>query len=77
MRGGNLRDGHPIQVGVGPVGLPAPSVVLNPQHPPLPIQHGRWTEFPFGPYFPRSGCYFLEARWPGGSWKVPFAVGRE
>ena len=37
---------------------------------------GAWPEFPSGLYVPRAGCYYLQARWPGGTWRMIFAAGR-
>ena len=34
------------------------------------------ADLPSYGYFPRSGCYALEARWPTGGWRMVFAVGR-
>jgi hypothetical protein len=27
-------------------------------------------------YLPQAGCYSMEASWPGGQWRMLFAVGR-
>lgn len=35
-----------------------------------------WPEFPSTFYIPRAGCYYIEARWPGGTWRMTFAAGR-
>ena len=29
-----------------------------------------------GLYFPQAGCYAMQASWPGGQWRLLFAVGR-
>lgn len=36
---------------------------------------GRWLEWPAWIFLPGAGCYTLDARWPGGSWRLVFAAG--
>jgi hypothetical protein len=36
--------------------------------------HGRQLDFSL--HLPRAGCYVLEATWPDGSWRIPFAAGQ-
>ncbi len=35
-----------------------------------------WGEWVMAVYIPGPGCYFVQARWPGGGWRVTFAAGR-
>jgi hypothetical protein len=35
-----------------------------------------FKEFPSYIYLPAAGCYFLQAAWQGGSWRIDFAAGR-
>ncbi len=74
LHGGNLRTGSPLWLGGGD-GL-ALSLVLDPLHPGTITgsDHG-WAEFPGGMDVPQAGCYYLEAHWPGGSWRITFAAG--
>lgn len=55
---------------------PTTELVLDPQNPGIPVQHGQWKEWPSTFYIPKAGCYFLEAQWDGGSWRLPFAAGK-
>jgi hypothetical protein len=34
-----------------------------------------FPEYPSYLFIPRAGCYVLEASWPGGHWRIPFAAG--
>jgi len=34
-----------------------------------------WPSFPGGLYVPKAGCYYIEAHWPGGHWRLTFAAG--
>jgi hypothetical protein len=78
VRGTSVDDGTPIwfkSSGRYVLG-PTTKLVLDPQNPAIPIQHGQWKEWPSTFYIPRAGCYFLEARWSGGSWRLTFAAGK-
>lgn len=35
-----------------------------------------WGEWVMAIYVPGPGCYYVQARWPGGGWRVTFAAGR-
>ncbi len=37
---------------------------------------GSGPSFPGAVYVPAAGCYYLEARWPGGRWRGDFSAGR-
>jgi hypothetical protein len=39
-------------------------------------QLASWGEWVTAIYVPGPGCYYLQARWPGGGWRVTFAAGR-
>jgi len=78
VRGASVDDGSPIwfkSSGRYVLG-PTTKLVLDPQNPAIPIQHGQWKEWPSTFYIPKAGCYFLEARWNGGSWRLTFAAGK-
>lgn len=52
--------------------------MLDPEHPAIPLEgNGPYPQFPSSLIFSRSGCYSLQARWPGGGWTVPIVVGRQ
>ncbi len=78
IHGGNLRTGSPLWLGAdGAQGEnPSTSLVLDPHYPGTisGSDHG-WAEFPGGMDIPQAGCYYLEAQWPGGSWRITFAAG--
>jgi hypothetical protein len=48
-------------------------LVLNP-HDPSTTDLG-WAQWPIYVYLPGSGCYSLDAQWPGGRWQISFAAG--
>lgn len=43
---------------------------VNPAEP-----NQAFINFPSYLFVPQAGCYFLEATWPGGHWRIPFAAG--
>lgn len=73
LSGRNLDDGTPLWFELAG-DAPATSVVLDPQQPGIPVQHGAWREWPSYLSVPKAGCYALEARWPGGAWQLTFAA---
>jgi len=78
LRGWSLTDNTPLwfQFSGDAAGDPTPSPLLNPLHPGSVTgsDHG-WAEFPSALYVPKADCYYLEASWPGGSWRIRFAAG--
>jgi hypothetical protein len=76
LRGGNIRDGTPLWFQVADQDA-STSPVLDPQHPQRGSAIGpNWAEWGSYLYIPAAGCYYLEATWPGGHWRVNFAAGR-
>lgn len=76
LRGGDLSGEHQVPLELEGAEVAA-SATLDPERPgALPDPSSGFKEFPSYLYFPAAGCYFLEASWPGGSWKIAFAVGR-
>jgi hypothetical protein len=75
LHGGNLRTHTPLWFQIG-MNAPSTAPTLDPRKPGIPIQHGNWREFPSYLFIPRSGCYYLQATWPGGSWRRVFGAGR-
>lgn len=77
IRGANLRDGSPLLPGAD--GQEPTStltvLVLDPQDAKRAQYVDQWAEFPGGLTIPKAGCYYLEATWPGGSWRITFAAG--
>jgi hypothetical protein len=77
LSGHNAVTDAPVRFKIGGVHNPATeSAVLDPKHPAIPVQDGRWKEFPSDLYFPSAGCYVLTASWAGGSWQMGFGFGR-
>jgi|GEM_PF-2057661 len=74
LKGGSLADGTPLwfKLGSNP---PTSLAILLPESPGIPVQHGNWKEWPSYLYIPKSGYYFLQGDWNGGSWKINFAGG--
>ncbi len=54
---------------------PSRAPKLDPLHPPIPDQDGKHN-FPSYVFVPKAGCYYIQARWRGGSWRTTFAAGR-
>lgn len=76
IRGTNLMNGLPLRPEAeadSPSSTPS-VLVLNPSDPNAQYE-GQWVEFPGGLDIPQAGCYYLEATWPGGSWRITFAAG--
>lgn len=76
IRGANLMNGLPVRPDAeaeSPDSTPT-VLVLNPSDPNAQYE-GQWVEFPGGLTIPQAGCYYLEATWPGGSWRITFAAG--
>ncbi len=77
IHGANLGDGSPLlpdadhQTGTSTL----TSLVLDTQDPTIINRTEQWTEVPGGLTIPKAGCYYLEATWPGGSWRITFAAG--
>ena len=56
---------------------PSTRPVLDPAHPPVPVEESpQWREFPSYWFLPSAGCFQVDARWPGGAWTRRFAGGR-
>jgi hypothetical protein len=76
IRGANLTNGLPLRPdaeAASPDSIPT-VLVLNPSNPDAQYQ-GQFIEFPGDIDIPQAGCYYLEADWPGGSWRITFAAG--
>ena len=59
---------------------PTTAPVLDPTHPGAypynPANPDRvFPEYPSYLFIPHAGCYVLEASWPEGHWRIPFAAG--
>lgn len=78
LHGGNLRTGMPLWFQIGEPASTTP--ILDPRPDEQQIaQSGAPTEFVEWKsylYIPTAGCYYVEADWPQGSWRITFAAGR-
>lgn len=81
MYGGSVLGHAPLWLGAVELGAPDPSgrrLTLQAKRQKAfaggagPRQ---WPTFPGGITVPHTGCYYLEATWPGGTWRVTFAAG--
>jgi hypothetical protein len=76
IRGGDLSGDRGLSLEPEGTKVSA-SATLDPGRPGVPPDPSSgFKEFPSYVYFPAAGCYFLEATWPGGSWRIVFAAGR-
>ncbi len=76
IHGANLNNGLPVrpEAEAASPGSTPTMLVLNPLDPHAHYID-QWVEFPGGLIIPQAGCYYLEADWPGGSWRITFAAG--
>ncbi len=78
LHGGNLRTSTPLwfqmngQTSTAPVLDPRPDEAQIAESG-YPAEAVEWRSYL---YIPAAGCYYLEADWQGGSWRVTFAAGR-
>jgi len=75
FHGANLTDGTPLWLTADNVPDTTTSLVLDTRNPTVVNRPGDWVEFPGGMDIPRAGCYYLQANWPGGSWRITFSAG--
>lgn len=83
IHGVNLQTGAPVSPDAEyaePSSTPT-ALILNPNDPAIVSQNGnrddQWTQFPGGLTIPGAACYGLSVTWPGGSWHLTFAAGRQ
>jgi len=76
LRGGDLRNSTSLWFQFS--GDPTTSPILDAQTPDHPesVIGNNWAEWGSYLYIPAAGCYYLEASWPGGHWRITFAAGR-
>lgn len=78
VRGQELVRGAPLLFELedqGP-GRPVRSATLDPLTPGVRLSVSGYREVPLLPACAESGCYRLEAAWPGGRWRLVFGLGR-
>ena len=75
LRGGSFRNGTLLWFQFGDQ-APTMTPALDPQHPgTITGSDVGWAGFPSYLLIPGADCYYLEAQWPGGSWRISFAAG--
>lgn len=77
LQAGPLRNGPLLWFQIGDQN-PTVSPTLAPVTPDpayLTVTNAPWTDFPSYFFIPKAGCYYLEAHWRGGSWRITFAAG--
>jgi len=79
LRGSDLASRSPLwfQIGDSP---PTTTPALDPAHPGAdPFNPANpdqmFPNYPSYLFIPHAGCYVLEASWPEGHWRIPFAAG--
>jgi hypothetical protein len=81
LTGQDLRTAYPLWFSSdannpGAIDEAVPLASIDPSQVASSTVDGRWKIW-FGVlYLPGAGCYQLQARWPGGGWRVTFAAGR-
>jgi len=77
FHGANLTDATPLWLSADNVPDMTTSLVLDTRDPTVVNRpgDGELVEFPGGMDIPRAGCYYLQANWPGGSWRITFSAG--
>jgi hypothetical protein len=73
VRGSRQSDGAPLTLETDPPAGAAAALSLDPRQPHWRIEG--WSEWPAWVFLPAAGCYYLEAHWPGGAWRLSFAAG--
>jgi hypothetical protein len=74
LTGGNLRGGTLLWFQIDQQN-PSTSPTLDPLHAERQPDAG-WLEWGSYLYIPTAGCYYLEAKWPSGSWRINFSAGK-
>lgn len=76
IRAGNLLTGMLLKWHL-PDHYLTTTPVLDPQHPdhPVSVIGSDWNEWGSEVLIPGAGCYYIEADWPTGHWRVTFAAG--
>ncbi len=78
LHGKDLRNGLPLLFGLDNGQIPLTTLMLDTQHPsasPIQSANGQRLSWNVYLYIPAPGCYYLDASWSGGAWRVNFAAG--
>ena len=73
LQGASVSTGLPLffEIGNSP---PTMSATLDPSK--APTNDGGWTYWPSYLDVPTADCYYLQAKWSGGQWRVEFPAGQ-
>jgi hypothetical protein len=78
LSGSDTGRGSPLWFQIGD-GAPTTAPALDPTHPGAEYNATNpdhvFAAYPSYLFVPQAGCYVLEASWPGGHWRIPFAAG--
>ena len=72
LRGANTSTGSPLYFEIGDAG-PTKTPKLDPNV--APVNEGDWANFPSYLDIPAADCYYIQADWSGGHWRVQFPAG--
>ena len=72
LRGASVNTGSPLYFEIANAS-PTPTPTLDPSA--APQSDGGWTYFPSYLDIPAADCYYVEASWPGGKWRIEFPAG--
>lgn len=74
--GGSLTDNSPIWFKYEAQGYElSTQLLLDTHNPNAGREHKGWVWFGGYLIIPKSDCYYLEAQWPEGGWRITFAAG--
>ncbi len=73
VRASRQSDGASLTLETDPPAGAVAALALDPRQPHWRIEG--WSEWPAWVFLPAGGCYYLEAHWPGGAWRLSFAAG--
>ena len=59
----------------GSIAEAAPLATIDPTHGLAHSRDARWEVWSGVLYFPGTGCYIVQANWPGSGWSIDFAAG--
>jgi hypothetical protein len=72
LHGGNLENGAPLWFKIGE-DEPTTTPILDSLNPGA-YSNPDYFDFPSYLYFPGTGCYFIEADWGEGIWRINLTV---
>ncbi len=77
LHGWNMNTDAPLWFGgIQPEDESTTAIWLYNHDNVLQLGHHEWITLKTYVYVPVAGCYYLEATWPGGHWRITFAAGQ-